>query len=132
MGDPEHTLSLGDAANAPGFSPLPRAIFLLHRIERATHSDISSRLEVSQSVVESAIAHVLVNLVRMREGRPLQPCIYPEVVAAEVRLHSTFQTEEAAWRDANASNRLGLSRSLRAWGGTTDFDAWLWHCVTGC
>lgn len=131
MADPEQILGHRDASAVPDFSPLPRAIFLLHRMERATHAEISVKLEVTQAVVESAIAHVLVNLVRMREGRALQACIYADVVAAEASLYSKFQSGEAAWRHANATERLGLSRALRAWGGTTDFDAWLWYQVTG-
>ena len=130
MVDQEQTrLRVGGAPSAAAISPLPRVIFLLHRTEGATHGEIAAKLRVTQAVVECAIAHVLVTLVRMREGKPPQPCIYPDVDAAEAGLHEVFRASQPAWRVSNAVNRYNVSPSLRAWGGKTEFDAWLWDQV---
>jgi hypothetical protein len=128
MHDRELAQTDGDDPSAvEAFSPLPRAIFLLHKIKRITHAEIAERLDITQVVVECSIAHVLTSIVRIREGKAPQPCIYPNVEIAEAKLRAAFQIDQAAWKTASSLNGLGGSRTLRAWGGHTDFDAWLWH-----
>jgi hypothetical protein len=100
---------------------------LLHRIKGITHAEIAERLDITQVVVECSIAHVLTTIVRMKEGEKPKSCIYPNVEIAEAKLRATFQVDQAGQKTAYSFNSLGVSPTLRAWGGHTDFDAWLWH-----
>jgi len=116
---------------ASAFSPLPRVIFLLHRIEGVTHADMAFRLNITQAVVECCIAHVLSNIVRMREGQSPQPCVYANVEAAETILQSAFDDEQADWQYTKDEASRRVSRTLLAWGGKSEFDSWLWHKASG-
>ena len=84
-------------AAVQALSPLPRAVFLLHRIDDLPYGEISNRLSIDVPVVIACFARALVNIARSLEpSQPFGP--EPAIVAeAEAILMKEYLRCRAGW-----------------------------------
>lgn len=100
------TLAAYEAAVA-ALTPLPRAVFLMYRVDELPYRQIATRLGLDIPEVEACIAHAICTIARLVDGDAVGDDT-PELIAtAEARLFERF--------------RASLACRTRLW----SFDAWL-------
>jgi hypothetical protein len=84
-----HLMVAYDAA-MKALSPLPRAVFLLHRLDDLPYREIGARLSITASVVEASFVRALAYIALMMEGQRPSGLEPPLIADAEAILHKQY------------------------------------------
>lgn len=92
---------------------LTRVVFLLHRVDDLTYTEIADRLAISIDAVEGFIAEALLMLYLMLEGEAPRRRKNAHVAAAEVNLCQRYRAYcETALRASGISNPIAWNDSI--------------------
>lgn len=104
MSEEEKRLLAAYEAAMQALSPLPRAVFLLHRLDGWAYDQIGARLSIDQKLVAACLARALTGLAGSMAGdRPFGP-EPPSIIAAEASLlkeHMAYRARRALLRALN-------------------------------
>lgn len=83
---PDRALLAAYAAAVDALSPLPRIVFLMHRVDDLTYATIAERLSLNDDVVEACMIHALARIARHVDGWPDAEAPPAAIVRAEAEL----------------------------------------------
>lgn len=116
MSEEEKRLLAGYEAAVQALSPLPRAVFLLHRLDGWAYDQIGARLSITEKLVTACLARALAGLAGSMDGdRPIGP-EPPSIIAAEASLlkeHMAYRARRALLRALNLPRLPDEQRHLR-------------------
>ncbi len=90
--DPERLRAAYETA-MQALSPLPRAVFLLCRLDDLSYTDIGKRLSIAPAVVEECIALTLFSFSVLWRGRSPDRSMPPMIIEAEAALFQEYRAD---------------------------------------
>jgi len=121
-------------------SPLPRAVFLLCRLDDLSYREIGERLSIAPAVVEECIALTLFSFSQLWRGQPPDRSKKPMIIEAEAALFQEYRTycgqaimalvpvaPETSNHSACGKHDRGIIQSPHRW--TLGIRNYLTHCI---
>lgn len=86
MAEPHDTLLAAYEAAVDALTPLPRTVFLLHRVDDLSYRAIAERLSLDRAMIETCMVHALKTIAHHVDGRSGPQTVPEPILRAETAL----------------------------------------------